>query len=72
MTSWSQGSPPRELIGGDGQNHEDAGDQDLIHRRHAHEREAIAEHADDERTDQTAEDRRRGRRTGWFPPAPRP
>jgi hypothetical protein len=51
-----QRTPLRELVGGHGQDHEDAGDQDLVDRRHAHQREPVAEHAHNQRPHQRAQD----------------
>src|ERR1700737_3536386 len=47
----------RELVGGDGENHENPGDQDLVDGRYADQRQPVAEHADDQRAEQRADNR---------------
>src|SRR5688572_462551 len=47
----SSGAPTRELIYGDRENHQDAGDQHLIDRVYAGKLEPVAEDADDQGAD---------------------
>ena len=55
-TALISGSPLRDSWStATAEDHEDAGDQHLVDRRHAHQREPVAEHADDQRADQRAE-----------------